>query len=135
MTREKAVPDAPRGVDGAERSIDGKHMVRLFPDPESGTCAERFLAGRYYLGRPGLSYSGSLHPGVSVETLTQTGDDRDGDAWIFHHDSQRPHNGVDFEATFRVIRCSLPADDAGRAMAEAITSPDDDAAQTGKGSR
>lgn len=58
--------------------------------------------GRYYLGRAGLDFSGSLHPGVSEETLTDTGATREGDAWIFHRDAHRAHNGVDFKAPFRV---------------------------------
>lgn len=75
-------------------------------------------AGRYYLGRFGLRFSGSLHPGVSVETLTETDERRDGDAWIFHHDSHRADNDVEFEAPFRVYRCSLTPDEAERAFAD-----------------
>lgn len=77
-------------------------------------------AGRYYLSGAGLSFSGGLHPGVSIETLTDTGEIREGDAWIFHHDSHRAHNGVEFKAPFRVYRCSLPADEAAQAFAELI---------------
>lgn len=160
----------------AERSLDGKYLLRLVPT-DKGTCAERFLddrdqaivdermaavdaitgprvgdyvlfadgterrisyswpagdswpagvqtsevgAGRWYLGKFGLSFSGSLHPGVSIETLTETDETRDGAAWIFHHDSRRAHNGVDFKATFRVYRCELAADEAADAFAKAI---------------
>ncbi|HVX32578.1 MAG TPA: hypothetical protein VHA80_05495 [Solirubrobacterales bacterium] len=70
--------------------------------------------GRFYLGPSGASFSGSLHPGVSEETLTDTGETREGDAWIFHHDAHRAHNGVEFKAPFRVYRCSLPVDSAER---------------------
>lgn len=104
-------------ADGAERRISyawpaGEDFPASMQTSDPG--------GRYYLGGAWLSYSGSLHPGVPVETLTDTGETRKGDAWIFHHDSHRAHNGVDFKVPFRVYRCSMVADDAERAFAELI---------------
>jgi hypothetical protein len=166
-------------VAAGERSIDGKHMVRLVAT-DKGTCAERFLderdqaivdermalvdvepgprvgdfvvfadgterrisyawpagdtfpasvqtsdlgAGRFYLGGAGLSYSGGLHPGVIRDSLTDTGETREGNAWIFHHDQHRAHNGVDFKVPFRVFRCALPPREAEEAFSGLIAKP------------
>lgn len=77
-------------------------------------------AGRFYLGRFGLSFSGGLHPGVIEDSLADTGETREGDAWIFHHDSHRADNGVEFKAPFRVYRCALAPREAEHAFAELI---------------
>lgn len=105
-------------ADGTERRISyswpaGDHFPASVQTSDLG-------AGRFYLGRGYLSFSGGLHSGVSVETLTDTGETRKGEAWIFHHDSRRAHNGVDFKATFRVYRCDLAPGEAQDAFAKEI---------------
>lgn len=62
--------------------------------------------GSFHLGDGYVSFSGSLHPGVSPDTLTRTDDTRDGAVWIFHHDRWTAHNGIDAVVPFRVYRCS-----------------------------
>ncbi|HEY4451022.1 MAG TPA: hypothetical protein VGN13_05460 [Solirubrobacteraceae bacterium] len=65
--------------------------------------------GSWYLSVGGCSFSGALHPSIPKESLTDTGEMRDGQAWIFHHDRHTAHNGVNFMMPFRVFKCSLPA--------------------------
>jgi hypothetical protein len=65
--------------------------------------------GRFYLADGSCSYSGALHKCVPTDSLTDTGETRNGSAWIFHHDHARAHNGVDFLAPFRVFTCSEEA--------------------------
>jgi hypothetical protein len=148
-----------------ERSIDGKHLVRLVAT-DRGTCAERFLddrdqaivdrrlarmdsiegprvgdwivfadgverrishsyyvadgwdentyqtsaGGSWYLEESGhCSFSGSLYPTVPGGTLTDTGELRDGSAWIFHHDWHTAGGGVDFRVPLRVFASSEEA--------------------------
>lgn len=149
-------------TNSSERSLDGKHLVRLVAT-DQGTCAERYLdnedqaivderlatmnaqpgprvgdfvifadgverrishdwgdvyqtsdltglwSGRFHLTACGCSYSGGLRPGLPADRFSDTGETRDGSAWIFHHDHHRAHNGVDFKAPFRVFRCSMVA--------------------------
>lgn len=66
--------------------------------------------GRWYFGPSGrCDFSGSLHPRVPADTLTQREEAREGSAWIFHHDGHWAHNGVDFVIPFRVFDCSQEA--------------------------
>lgn len=64
--------------------------------------------GSFYLGRGCVSFSGSLYHSVPVDTLWQAGYHQ-GRVWVFHHDHHRAHNGVDFDVTFRVYACTMPA--------------------------
>jgi hypothetical protein len=65
--------------------------------------------GSYYLGNGYVSMSGSLHPGVPPDSLTDTGHTRDGEVWFFHHDFPTAGGGVDACIPFRVYACALPA--------------------------
>ncbi len=91
-------------ADGTERRISEKWDEFVQTSDLAGD-----MAGRYYLSAAGLSYSGGLYPGILAETLTDTGETREGSAWIFHHDRHRAHNGVNFSASFRVFTSTLPA--------------------------
>jgi len=66
-----------------------------------------YAHGRWYLGDGFCEFSGGLHTSIPGETLTDTGELRDGTAWFFHHDRKVAHNGVEFRAPFRVFTCSL----------------------------
>lgn len=65
--------------------------------------------GSFYLGDGYVSFSGSLHPTVPLDSLTPTDEMADGWVWVFHHDMHRAHNGVDVLVPFRVFTCSLEA--------------------------
>jgi hypothetical protein len=65
--------------------------------------------GSFYLGDEGCSFSGGLYPGVYTDTLTLTGETREGSVWFFHHNYATAHNGVETTMPFAVYRCSLPA--------------------------
>lgn len=65
--------------------------------------------GSFYLGDGYVSMSGGLHPGVPLETLTDTGELLSGQCWFFHHDWHRAHNGVNVCVPFRLYSCSLEA--------------------------
>jgi hypothetical protein len=93
--------------DGIERRISEASGDRVQTSDLSG-----LFSGRFYLGRFGCSFSGGLHPAIATSTLTDTGETREGSAWIFHHDQHRAHNGVDVRIPFRVFRCSLEATSA-----------------------
>lgn len=60
------------------------------------------LGGSYYLGDGYISYSGSLTPGIPGNFLRPTKQKRKGNVWIFHHDFQYAHNGVEYNMDFRV---------------------------------
>jgi hypothetical protein len=66
--------------------------------------------GSFYLGDGYVSFSGSLYIGVPFNTLTNTGDTHDGQAWFFHHDHACADNGVYFTTKFRVWHCSLKSE-------------------------
>lgn len=91
-------------ADGTERRISHDWGDALQTSDLTG-----LWSGRFYLGNGFASFSGGLHPGIPAATFTDTGETRDGSAWIFHHDVRRAHNGVDFTAPFRVFRCSQVA--------------------------
>lgn len=63
----------------------------------------------FYLGPGYVSFSGTLYRGVPPDTLTPTGETREGRVWLFHHGHTQAHNGVETSAPFRVFKCSLPS--------------------------
>jgi len=65
--------------------------------------------GSFYLGDGYCSFSGGLHPGIATDTLTLTGNTREGSVWFFHHDFTTAHNGVYTTMPFAVYTCSLPS--------------------------
>ena len=75
----------------------------------STVTVQTSAGGSYYLGHGYVSFSGSLYRAVSAETLTRTGEERDGDVWLFHHDCAQAHNGVNLSIAFRVYRSSVEA--------------------------
>lgn len=77
--------------------------------------------GRYYLGEGHISMSGSLHDGVSRQTLTRTSEYRLATVWFFHHNQRRSHNGVDVQIPFRVYQSDQPTEDKFCARCEAMT--------------
>ena len=83
-------------ADGVERRIS-HHW---------GDSVQTSDGGSWYLGDGYCNFSGSLHPGVPVDSLTSTGETKPGAVWFFHHDSWRAHNGVQASAPFRVFSCS-----------------------------
>lgn len=76
-----------------------------------GNSVQTSRGGSWYLGHGYTSFSGGLYRGVPTDTLTDTGETRDGTCWIFRHDMMRAHNGVDVRIPFRVFRCSEVAPD------------------------
>ena len=62
--------------------------------------------GSFYLGNSYVSFSGGLYRMVKMGTLTDTGEQRPGRAWIFHHDYATADNGMDVTIPFRVYRCT-----------------------------
>ena len=65
--------------------------------------------GSWHLGRYGASFSGGLYPCVPADSLALTGETMAGSCWIFHHNTPRAHNGVDFEPDWRVYSCDRAA--------------------------
>lgn len=60
--------------------------------------------GSWYLGKGYVSFSGGLDPCIPRDSLTDTGDTREGDVWFFHHDLWGAGRGIDARVTFRVYR-------------------------------
>jgi hypothetical protein len=60
--------------------------------------------GSFYLGRTGVSFSGSLYGCTPTEDLEDTGTTKLGSIWFFHHDWAKAHNGVQTQIPFRVYR-------------------------------
>lgn len=74
-----------------------------------GESMQTSTGGSFYLGKGYVSFSGSLFHGVSPETLTDTGERKDGRVWFFHNDYATAGGGVDAVVSFRVFECSLDA--------------------------
>lgn len=68
------------------------------------------VGGSYYLGDGYVSYSGSLHRGVSRDLLELTDATELGAVWIFHHGWSGAHRGVDTKVAFRVWSVDADAD-------------------------
>lgn len=60
--------------------------------------------GSFYLGEGYVSYSGSLDPSVSKDSLVELDETRPGNVWFFHHDHMSAHNGVNHTMAFRVFK-------------------------------
>lgn len=80
---------------------------REYPSLVAGV--QTTVGGSFHLANGSVSYSGGLDPTLPFEKLTPTGETRDGRVWIFHHDSWRADNGVDFTIPFRVYEASVPS--------------------------
>lgn len=87
-------------ADGTERRISHDWWGESFQTSEGGS---------FYLGSGYQSFSGSLYTSVPADSLTDTGEQRHGLVWFFHHGWHRAHNGVYALAVQRVYACSLPA--------------------------
>ena len=89
------------------------HMWPAFADTGDGwsapASAQTSEGGSFYLGDGYVSFSGGLHPGIPVDTLTRTEEMRPGSVWVFHHDWHTAHNGVDTEIPFRVYHSTADA--------------------------
>jgi hypothetical protein len=104
MEKLNAIP-GPRVGDFVEFPGDiTRRISYIWPE-----AAQISKGGSYYLGDGYVSMSGSLYTGVPLETLTDTGQVRDGAVWVFHHDWHTAHNGVDTLVAFRVFHCSADA--------------------------
>lgn len=75
----------------------------------SGWGVQTSDGGSFYLGESYCSFSGGLYPAVPGNTLTPTGEIRDGDVWFFHHDHATANGGVTASVAFRVWECSVGA--------------------------
>ena len=62
-----------------------------------------FPSRGFYLGNGYVSYSGALDPSIPKDQLTDTGETRPGQVWVFHHDSHQRDYGVDATVDFRGI--------------------------------
>jgi hypothetical protein len=65
--------------------------------------------GSFYLTEHGASFSGSLYTTIPTASLTDTGEKRPGDVWIFHHNFSGAGRGVHASPLFRVYSASVPA--------------------------
>jgi hypothetical protein len=102
------VGDFLRFANGVERRIS--HYWGAEPDvPGWRAGVQTSDGGSWHLGEGGCSFSGGLYPLVALDTLTDTGETRNGSAWIFHHGHRCAGGGVDFLAPFRVFTCSEEA--------------------------
>jgi hypothetical protein len=58
----------------------------------------------FYLGDGYVEFSGSLDPAIDKTKLRDTGEQREGTFWFFHHDYKTAHNGVPCKMQCRVYR-------------------------------
>ena len=64
------------------------------PQAELVASIQTSDGGSFYLGDGYCAFSGSLYDGIPADTLTLTGETREGRVWWFHHDYHTAHNGV-----------------------------------------
>lgn len=91
-------------ADGTERRISYVWPASDLPDVQTSNDG-----GGWSLNSEYPSYSGGLFSAVFRSTLTDTGETRPGQVWLFHHDLWTAHNGVYTSVAFRVFRCSEAA--------------------------
>lgn len=110
LLEERTAPkvgDWVQFADGKMRRIS--HIWDWNDGDPAFPLAQTSDGGSYYLGDGYVSMSGSLHPSVHTNTLTETGLRKMGSVWFFHHDYARAHNGIDTVIPFRVWTCSVEA--------------------------
>lgn len=68
------------------------------------TTHPEFGIGSFFFGNGYMSYSGSLDSAIAKNLLVDTGEEKDGRAWFFHHDFWGAHRGVEFNIPCKVYR-------------------------------
>lgn len=74
-----------------------------------GGSIQTASSGSWHLGDYGVTCSAAMYQSIPRASLTFAREHREGDLWIFHHDSPGRDRDVHFEERFRVYRCSLEA--------------------------
>lgn len=64
-------------------------------------------SGSFYFGGNYMDYSGSLDSAVPIESIRDTGETMDGDAWFFHHGLSGAHRGVTVKVPCRVYQAEV----------------------------
>ncbi len=81
----------------------------------------------FYFGGAYMSFSGSLDSAIAKADLRDTGEQRDGKGWFFHHDFPTAHNGVTVKVPCRVYEYEAVSPYARRVReleAEGMTTSD-----------
>lgn len=95
-TKRRETRTGPR-IGDFIRMLDGR-LMRFSHD--WGDDIQISEGGSFYLSEGGgLSFSGGLEPPILKSTIVDTGEQRDGWVWFFHHGVSGAHRGV---------RCALP---------------------------
>lgn len=72
---------------------------------QTTTPSDTGEGGRFYFGSGYCSYSGSLDPSIpKIDLKLVDNFGPEGSVWIFHHDRQEAHNGVDTTIQFRLYK-------------------------------
>lgn len=93
-------------ADGVTRRVS-----HVWDWPAGGETVQTSDGGSFYLGEGYCSFSGGLHPGIPLTTLTKTETVRDGAVWFFHHDTHRAFNAVYTTIPCAVYACALSSTD------------------------
>ena len=78
-----------------------------------------YFAGAY------MSFSGSLDSSIDIARITDTGEQKDGKAWFFHHDFMTAHNGVTVTVPCRVYKVECGGETVALANARLIAAAPD----------
>jgi hypothetical protein len=93
-------PDIPR-VGDYVIMLDGsiERAAHVWDDAVQ-TC----ISGSFALDNGYASMSGSLNPGIPKEKLINTGNTKQGDFWVFHHNHWMAHNAIGVTCSCRVFK-------------------------------
>jgi len=86
--------------------ITSKGMLRFTHDwgEDIQTTVRPGYDASFYLGHGGMSFSGSLDPGVPKSALEPTDQMQDGSCWFFSHGFAEAHNAVYVTVPCRVYK-------------------------------
>lgn len=88
-----------------------RRIAYIWPGGPSERTIQTSDSGNFYLGNGFCEMSGSLFPSVPANTLTYSGEKRQGIVWFFHHNYREANNSVQASIAFRLYSCSLSSDD------------------------
>ena len=100
----RKVRTGPRVGDFVEFANGVTERISHLWDTLDTPGAQTSPGGSWHVSAHGASFSGSLNSIIRLDTLTDTGETREGSGWFWHHGMSGGDRGVPTMFTFRVYR-------------------------------